>query len=242
MAAEPRRSLAICDDGEEWPPYTFHRRPLGEVAEVTGMSVELIDTILAKHGMRAHVVLIPWARCQEEIKSNRYQMALNAAFSEKRAAEYWLTRPVYQTHSHYFYSRKRFPQGLHIESADDLRRYRACGVFGYSYAAYGYAEGEVEQGAKTFVALIEKLHLGRCDLFPEQREIMEGFAAVGKNYLSDPDLISAPIPGARPTDFHMMVSRAWPEGERMRQLIDEELVALEKSGRYKRIMRKYFPQ
>ncbi len=108
---------------------------------------------------------------------------------------------------------------------------------GYNYDGYGLAPGEVDQGAKTFSALITKVQLGRCALFLEKDEVMTGYAAIGKNYLADPDLAKAPVPGMKQDLFYFGISRRHSHASQLKQLIDEELRQMEASGRLEDIWR-----
>jgi polar amino acid transport system substrate-binding protein len=142
-----------------------------------------------------------------------------------------LSRPYYTATTYYFYSRRRYPNGPAIKSLADLQQYRICGVRGYNYAGYGLATGSIDQGAGDFTALIAKLHLGRCQLFLEKNEVMMGYAAIGRDYLADPDIGRAPMPGLKPVQFHLGISRHFPQAEALRTLLDAELAKMEQSGR-----------
>lgn len=238
------QTVCICDDGLEWPPYTFYKRTasLEKTGMLTGFSIDVVRTIFQKHGISFSVELVPWKRCLNRVKTGApFHMALNASFSSERAADYFMTRPYYQTTNYYFYSKKCHPDGLDIRSVHDLKRYQVCGLLGYNYETYGFGNGGMDQGAKTFPALIGKLHLCRCTLFMEKIEILAGLAAIGRPYLADPDLGRGRIPGMQPTQFHMLISRKIPFGKRLHRLIDEALLEMEKDGSLDRILKVYIP-
>lgn len=233
-------TLAVCDDADEWPPYSYWQRINGKKTEqVAGYAVEVLKTIFAHNGLHYNIRLLPWARCLAELKlGTNYQLALNLSYSEERDKSYLLTRPYYSTTNYYYYSRKHHPQGLNISSVADLKRYTVCGIHGYNYTTYGLEPSEINQRAKNIPNLITMLHLGRCDLFVEKHEILMGFGAIGEPYLKDPELGREMIRGMPPTPFHMAVSRALPQAQALKEMLDHELMQMESSGQLKSLWEK----
>lgn len=233
-------TFSVCDDADEWPPYSYWQRIDGKKStQLTGYAVDVLKTIFARHGINYQLRLLPWARCLAELKlGTHYQMALNLSYSAERDKDYLLTRPYYSTTNYYYYSRKQHRQGLNIGSVADLKRYTVCGIHGYNYTTYGLAPSEINQRAKDIPQLITMLHLGRCDLFVEKQEILVGFGALGQPYLDDPELGREPIRGMQPTPFHMAISRAAPQAQAMKEILDRELLQMESSGQLKNLWEK----
>lgn len=230
-------TLSVCDDADEWPPYSYWQRVNGKKTEqLAGYAVEVLKTIFTQNGLHYNLRLLPWARCLAELKLGvNYQMALNLSYSEERDRSYLLTRPYYSTTNYYYYSRKQHPQGLNIAGVADLKRYTVCGIHGYNYTTYGLAPSEINQRAKNIPALITMLHLGRCDLFVEKHEILVGFGAIGEPFLEDPELGRDMIRGMPFTPFHMAVSRAMPQAQAIKEMLDRELLQMESSGQLKNL-------
>jgi len=244
-AAELRHSTVhICDDGAEWPPYTYYKRVNGRPsAELVGYSVDVIAAILKKAGIAYTLELLPWVRCQKEVAAGqRYQLALNASYSTERDRDYFLSLPYYRTTNYYFYSHNAHPQGLRIEQLSDIKRYRVCGLHGYNYATYGLAASDIDSGARNFTAVITKLHRGDCDLFLEKYEVLAGFAAIGQDMLGDAALGHQPVPGMQATEFHMMVSRRHEHGAELLRLINDGLRELQVSQQLRSMLAKYLSQ
>ncbi len=234
-ATDPAKplSISICEDENEWPPYSYFLRVDGKKSQkLVGYAVDVIDEIFTRHHIRYRIDMIPWARCMAVTKiGKQYQMVLNLSFSPERMQALLFSRPYYSTTVYYYYSKRRHPDGLAVKGPADLRSYRLCGVRGYNYVGYGIDAAAIDQGAGDFTALIAKMHLGRCDLFLEKNEIMTAYAAIGRDYLADPDVGRAPMPGMKPGLFHFGISRKYPEAESLRTLVDQELVRMEDSGR-----------
>ena len=232
--------IAICDDENEWPPYSYFQRIDGRKTQVlTGYAVSVIKEIFNRRGIEYKIDLIPWPRCMAVTALGKeYGMLLNLSYNDDRARTFLFSRPYYATTAYYYYSRKSYPSGLAIGGPQDIRKYRVCGVQGYNYEGYGMAPGQVDQGAKNFPALISKMQLGRCALFMEKDEVMTAYAAIGKNYLADPDIGKAPIPGIKPNLFYFGISRRHPQAEEIRAVIDEELLHMEANGRLAELLKR----
>jgi polar amino acid transport system substrate-binding protein len=245
--AEPRSlrdgtTIDICDDAAEFPPYTFYKREgTRKTQTVTGITYDVAATILARHKLKFRVQLIPWKRCEEEAKLGLYAMTLSGAFSAKRAAAFYMIGPHSQVRHYYFYSRERHPDGLDIRNLADLRKYRICGINGYnSEAAYNLPNGFMDMGSTDFESLVNKILLGRCDLFLEGLEIMQGFSLVGHPFLEDLRLSGKPVPMSNPTaSFYFMVSRQHPLGSALAVLFKRELEQITESGELKAIRERY---
>lgn len=236
--------VAICEDENEWPPYIYRQRANdGTPGKLTGYAVDVITEIFARHGIRSSFDLLPWPRCQAVASlGKQYQMVLNLSYNPERMQNFLMTRAYYTTNTYYYYSRRQHPKGLKIKSRADLHNYRVCGIHGYNYLNYGLAASEVDQGARDFTSLIAKVHAGRCALFLEKHEVMAGFAAIGKDYLADPQLAGERVPGMRPTAFYVGISRRFAHAQELRALVDDELLRMEETGRLAEIWRKYARQ
>lgn len=236
-------TVHVCEDGAEWPPYSYYKRVNGQpTKEVVGLAVDIIGAILKKADVGLSIDLLPWARCQKElVTGGMYQLALNASYSELRAKTYHLSRPYYSTTNFYFYSKRVHPAGLKIEQLADLKNYRVCGLFGYNYETYGLAPANIDQGAYSFASVIGKVHAGRCDLFLEKYQVMAGFGATGQPFLDDESLGRAPVPGMAPTQFYMMLSRAGEHADELLKLVNDGLHDMEASGELGRLTKKYLP-
>ena len=241
-------SISVCDDENEWPPYIFFERmEERKGAKVVGFSIDVLEDIFSRHQIRYTITLLPWARCLLEVNNGRkYQMVLDLTTSPERKIAYWISQAYYSTNTYYYFSRKKYPQGLSIKGMADLKKYRVCGIHGYNINYVGYLgffkPGEIDQGTKTFDALIEKIHLQRCDVFLEQYQAMQGYALIGKPFLDDTQLGREPMPGLLPSPFHFAISRQYVHGENLMKLIDGELKQMESTGRLKELWKKRVPK
>jgi polar amino acid transport system substrate-binding protein len=237
--AATKNVVSICDDGAGWPPFTYLTDVSGK-SEIVGFTVDVLNAIFIKAGITFSIVLQPWKRCLEEVEGGVYkQMLLNASYNKKRAEIYLFSDPIYATEPYYFYSKKRFPEGLKITSPEDLKKYKVCGLLGYNYQIYGLGDKQVDTSTQTFDSLIPKLKLNRCDLFIEQYEIIAGFGIIkNHNYLEEKWLGYAPLPYMKPTSFYMLFTRN-KKGEQLQIIVNNGLKYLKASGYYQMLLRRY---
>ncbi len=226
-------SVAICDDENELPPFSFFERQPGRKAPLlSGFAVSIVREIFTRRNVNYTIDVKPWARCIALVTRGReYAMLMNLTHSVEREASFLYSRPFASGQSYYYYAKDKYPNGLSINSMTDLRHYRVCGIAGHNYREYGMAAGDVDQGARNLEIVLSKLKRGRCTLFLEKDDIMAGYATQGKPYYPDAAIGKAPVPGMKPSPFHFGISKRHPRAEELRQLIDEELLLMEASGR-----------
>ena len=230
----------ICDDGAEWPPYSYYQRVDGIPTDtIIGFSVDVVRKIFDAHGIPWKLSLVPWKRCMHEVaKGEPYQMLLSAGRNPQRDRTYLVSEPYYQMHTSYLYSTTHHPQGLAIAGRDDLKKYRVCGIQGYNYIVFGLPEDAIDTGTADYATLVKKLLNGRCDLSVDRLEILMGFKAIGKDFITQPGLAYRIIPGEPVEPFHMMFTRN-EFGHRLKRIVDEGIGKLRESGELNAMQRKY---
>lgn len=235
------RTVRICEDANEWPPYTFTERQGGRgTGRLTGFSVELARLILDRHGISHAIELLPWRRCLMEVKDGgRYQMLLNASFTPERARDYLLSTGYHQTHSYVYFDRRRFPEGLALKSVESLQSYQLGGIRGYAYPMLSAEQRSRMLRTGSYPALFRMLQLGRVEVLVEDYEAMQGLARVGVLApLAEAGVVAMPLPGASPVPYHMMFSRD-ERGLALQQLVDAELARMQHSGELQRLLQRY---
>jgi polar amino acid transport system substrate-binding protein len=233
-------TVFICDDGAEWPPYTYYQRVDGKPTDaIVGFSIDVIDRIFDKRGIAHQVTLLPWKRCMVEVAAGKnYHMFLSGGRNPERERTYHISEAYYQMHPGYLYSEKQHPDGLAITNRKDLTKYRVCGIHGYNYVVFGLPEDQVDTGTSDYESLVKKLLTGRCDLSVDRLEILLGFKAIGKDFINHPDLVYEVIPGEPAEPFHMMFTKN-ALGRNLKQIVDEGIQELKGSGELEAIMENY---
>lgn len=229
-------TLNICGDGANWPPYTFIKD-----TKVQGVDIDILNAILPVYRIRFKVEMVDWKRCLEGTEKNIYQIALSATRNKERQRTFIFTRAYYSVSTEYFYSKRQHPTGFHIRQPSDLLYHHVCGLRGYNYNTFGIDSNQVNRSSHNYDQLIKRTMAGRCDLFLANREILAGFAILGKHY-DDPDMVSAQIPGIRKDNFHMLISKRYRYRKLLKELLDKGIDQLEKKGGLNAIINHYLPE
>ena len=89
-------SIKICDDGDEWPPFSYYQRDDGtKTKQVVGYSVDYIQSILDKQKVAFSLELLPWKRCLADVKEGARAMLLSASRTPEREKDYLISKPYY---------------------------------------------------------------------------------------------------------------------------------------------------
>lgn len=173
--------IAFCGDAARWPP--FHYRDRGNIV---GYDVDVANAMFEGMGIDLSIEMPPWKRCLSELnRGETYQVAFSSSYQKKRARTFIYTKPYYKLTGYYFYSKKKYPFGLYINSAEDMSKYHICGLAGYNYDGFGVRSANIDTGTKNFEALVEKTRKQRCDVFLARYEALKGFSLVEKDYLGN---------------------------------------------------------
>lgn len=233
--------IHICEDDAQWPPYTFYKVQNAQpTQEIIGYSIDVIHEIFIQHDISYVVSFLPWKRCLEEVKQgDHYQMALNASFSQYRQKTYLLSKPYYSTQKYYYFSEKKFPNGLVIESAQQLKNYQLGGIRGHSFESYGIDNSLISHRTKSYLELIKMLKAGRFDVFLAEHEIISGQANINPHITLEKPLAYAALSKLERNDFHMIISKKPPYALELKALLDKGIDDLETSGLSQQFLKKY---
>jgi len=202
-------TYTLCaEPGPRSPWFQVERGPDGApTGRLTGLSVELLQAAFARMGHEARIRAdLPWSRCMAMVELGKIDFAFDAYRDDERARRFDFSAP-YQILTPQVFYLKQTP--LKAANVTELKQYRGCGLLGSSYAHYGFARGELDQGTAMFDALIRKLKAGRCDYFPEELESILVVPNADGTF-DDPALGHRAIAGARAPARHLITARAGP--------------------------------
>jgi len=234
-------SLRACISEVDLPPFAYHQ---AGSPEYKGYTLDVLQLLLRSSGHQlGRLDQLPWRRCLSQLQQGQYQLALNARSGQFETDSVLASKPLYQLHYLYFYSRQRFPQGLKLQNLAELPRYRLCSLLGQGYESFGIDAQQVDSGAASYAALIGKLHNSRCDLFIEAREVIAGHLLLDptlSSKLQDPKLDEAPLtPLANGSSLHLLINRDSGGKLGLQQAFDEELDVLRNNGTLAKMMMRY---
>jgi len=202
----------------------------------------LVQQILQRAHIPYKMVWYPWARCFASVRQGEVQLGMDAYYDSARARLIAYSDPYYTLTPQYFYSRRKHPQGLNIQQAADLRKYRGCGIRGYSYRHYGLSTANLDDGALDDIQLVDKLQHDHCDYFVEEMEVIQGYALLNHPLLSNPDLGHAAVPGAQAPQMRFFMTRSSTTTERLLPLINREIAIANQRGTMRHLIRSTLKQ
>lgn len=242
-AAGPRSVVPVCDDINEWPPYTQFRRQDGErSSEVTGFTVELLREIGRRRGFTPAVHMLPWKRCLAAVLSGEMAGLLNAILTEERGRDFLISPVIYETRLLLLGRSERFPQGLDLERQTELLKLRVGGLHGYSYSQLDAIAPERLERAPNYGSLLHMLRIGRVDVALINEGVLLGLQALNqlpKHW--DEGLVVGTLADRQPSRFHMMFSRQHAQGALLREAVTTELAAMHKDGSLARLRAQWLP-
>lgn len=230
--AGERRSVSVCEDANEWPPYTHYRRIAGQRSDqVTGFSVELLRLIGQRRGFNVQVHMLPWKRCVEAVRSGELQGFLNAIRTPERDRDFWVSPEIYETRLILLGLRTRFPQGLDLPGQEALKPLRVGGLHGYSYSQLDAIAPETLVRAPNYPSLLKMLRNDRVDVVLINEGVLQGLLTLEQLPADwDQGLVHGTLADRQASRFHMMFSRKHPDGERLHAWVSAELPLLQRSG------------
>ncbi|ODN41979.1 substrate-binding periplasmic protein [Piscirickettsia litoralis] len=185
------------------------------------------------------VDFIPWKRCLQQLLKGKYDLVMNASYNAERAANYLYTKGYYEMRPAYFYSLKKYPNGLpDVTSGATLSKYKICGLAGYNYKSFNVDLSVLDTGSKNFNSVTKKVRAGRCDAFIARIEALAGFKAIGQDYLKG-DIGYKPIPDAKASEFYMIISKKSKNAKALQETINKGIEKLRADGELKTMLDKY---
>ncbi|CAH0539520.1 substrate-binding periplasmic protein [Vibrio marisflavi] len=246
-ATSSSEKVNVCDDIAEWPPYTYWERVDGQVnkQKLTGAMVDVLTAITKITDIEFDVSLYPWKRCLLEVdkfgSNHKFEMFMDGTFNKERAEKYYLTAPIYFNRAGVWYSTDRFPEGLSLQTFDDIKKYNLCGILGYNYDRYQILDpSNIDTRAVNLDQAMKKVSAGRCDLLLESAAIPYGFQAIGKSLIPD-NVKYTPIADSPAAGFHIFIAKTSPRAYELVTKINQAVIILGANGTIEKIMRSYLP-
>lgn len=236
------RTLRVCGDDSEWPPYTFYQRLNGsKTAVVSGYNIDLLNHVLAASGRRADYSLLPWKRCLAEAGNGQFDLVMDGVKAPERLQAFLFPPAAYLTSTVYLYNKQHPLRDLN--GPTDLQRIQACGQAGYIYTLPdGTQVPHLDVSAKSFDAVIRMLEQGRCELVFADMEILHGYKLIGVyDVFASGQIAAMPAPewGRHYTEFYLMVSPALPYSTELLQLLSTGITEAQFSGTSARLLARY---
>ena len=215
----------------EWDPYTSEHLP------GNGFFAEIVTAVFKEMGMDVSYEFHPWKRCESLLINGDAFAAMPYVATEERRRFHDFSDVVAVSTGRFFYLKSRIPKDLSWEKYADLKPYKIGGVLGYWYEKEFNEAGLTVDYVPTKEANMRKLQIGRVDLVPMDELV--GWRLLNQhfpNQLSDFETLKKPT---NISELYLMVSRAYPESETIRNRFNASLKSIREKGGYARILKKY---
>lgn len=231
LSAAQARPLTLCTEPGDGPPWLYMNKATGKL---TGFNADLWPAVFARLGLQVRIEgSLPWKRCLRAVATGELDFAIGAYRDEERARLLAYSAP-YKVLTPQVFFRRSHP--LTIKGKADLKKYRGCGMNGSSYLHYGLSDKDLDQGSRSYTALISKTLLGHCDYFVEELEVIEHIDGGRHHYPDKPELQHANVPDAQAPALHLVTAINGPHRELLAR-VDAVIEAMKKSGEYQRLWR-----
>ena len=228
--ASAQTSKTIRLTNGEWQPF------LSKEVPHQGFASHIVTEAFALVGVEVEYSFFPWARSYKLAKDGKWDGAAIWWDTEERRENFFFTEPVVPTTTVLFHLKSK---DFDWATYEDLSNIRIGGTLEYSYGKeFDAAEeaGTIKTNrAPNDETGLKKLLKGRTDVFPG--EIMVTYAQIRDTFPEEEAALFTHH--AKPVNdkpLYLLLSRKNPENEKMRDLFNDGLRQLKKSGRYDQII------
>jgi ABC-type amino acid transport substrate-binding protein len=229
-------TVSICADPDP-PPWTYWVRDAqGKPTDVfVGATLEIVKAAFQRIGTKVEFMgQYPWARCLLMVENGSIDFAMDGYYDTDRAKRFAYS-DHYNTLTPQVFYRPDTP--VVLNSINDLKKYKGCGMNGASYEHYGLHPTELDLG-NGYERMIQKLQAKRCDYFVEELEIISGYKLSGKDYLANSGIKHGPVPGAKAPAKHLLTAINGPNAKLISK-IDKAIANVIKSGEAAKAWKKH---
>lgn len=199
----------------EWPPMVT------ETMSNYGKHSERVRQVFEAMGYRATFVFLPWQRSYELTRRGDYVATFSWLSNEERVEQFHVPKHlIAHAHQKGFYKKSRFPDGLDVDSFEDIIALglRPVGVASYWYETE-FAKRNIQAEITTNTESAWRfLHAERADILFEEEEVgwMDMASFLGEDVPED----YATTDPLTTNDMYILFSRSHPHGDRLQREFD----------------------
>ncbi|MBD1556249.1 transporter substrate-binding domain-containing protein [Vibrio sp. S9_S30] len=230
--AESARTLRVCWENEEKPPYLM----FSSKNKPYGLMVDVVEAVTKENGYELKHIIRPWKRCLLSIQKGRVDLVPNASFQPYRATFSYYSSPIYETNIALFYKSTRFRSPPQFLSQEDISRYRIGGISGFNYS-FVHTGIAIDVGAKSREYLVKKLLAERVDFALLQVDVLNYLAKQKKIDITALDHV--PFPGKESKAYHVLFSKETSDAEALKNQFNQTFLEMKRNGMINKIKAKY---
>jgi polar amino acid transport system substrate-binding protein len=214
----------------KWQPYTSRSAPH------YGFASHIVTEAFALVGVEVEYGFFPWKRAMKLAREGKWDGSAIWYDTEERRENFFYSDPIVPSTQSFFHLKS---YQFDWDQFEDLADLRVGGTSEYSYGAE--FDASEEAGVfKTHRAISDEVGLtnllkGRIDVFPG--ELLVTYEQIRDTFSEEEAALFAHHPKhISQAPLHLILSKKVPESEQMRDLFNEGLRQLKKSGKYDQII------
>jgi polar amino acid transport system substrate-binding protein len=223
-AAEKLRLVA-----DAWPPFTDATLVNG------GLATDIVSTALARAGYASDFEQVPWARALLGVSEGRYDVLVNAWYSEERMKLGQFSRE-YLVNRVRFLKRKDAP--IEFNNLQQLHTYPIAVVRGYAYSP-AFDEDQTLQKipVHSFAMAVRMVAADRVKLTLEDEYVARFYLAREPVKVRNAvEFLPKPL---SENGLHILVSLKNPKHEQIVAGFDRAIAAMKADGSYARLLKQH---
>lgn len=173
LMAQKKETLRFCQGN--MPPYVFKNQL---TLQTEGIWPTVLEKIFSKQkNVEIQSFVLPWKRCQIEVLKGSYDGVFMFTATESRKRDYILLPSIHNLLIPYYYSTKKYPNGLEWHQYKDLKNKTMALIRGYEYRddfMQAWKKGDIEaQYGPDIETNLLKLAKGRVDLAWDSERVVK---------------------------------------------------------------------
>ncbi|UTW06267.1 substrate-binding periplasmic protein [Pseudomonas benzenivorans] len=212
-----------------WPPFNDHK------LLNNGLASDLVGTALQRAGYASHYSEVPWARAVKGLRQGRYDVLINAWYSEARSHFGYFSSP-YLVNRISFLRRKG--EAVEFRQLADLYPYRIAVMRDYAYSPeFDHDRQLTKVIVSGFQSGARMVYAGRVDMMVEDEFVARYHLGRTLRGIRD-ELEFVPKPLSE-NGLHILVSLGRPDHRRIAEAFNHAIEAMRADGSYAAILRRH---
>ncbi len=216
----------------EWSPYT------GKELEGGGFFTEIMTLIVKEMGMKPVYKFFPWPRAAMNTEKGLFFGAFPYALSEEREKKFNFSDPIHSGGLVFFYSKKHFKEQFIYKTLNDFKTYRIGTLRGsFPYETLSKAGFKKIDTVTSVKQLIKMLNAGRISFVMLNKDV--GLSEVNALFPKEKEHFGFLDDIFPKTAARLMISRSYPNSDRLLEQFNHALKQVKKDGKIDRILVKH---
>lgn len=171
--AQEKETLRFCQGN--MPPYVFKNQ---QTSQTEGIWPTVLEKVfLSNKNVEVKSFVMPWKRCQIEVLKGNYDGVFMLTATTNRQRDFILLPSVHNLLIPYYYSIRKYPNGLEWHQYKDLKNKMMALIRGYEYREdfmQAWKKGDIEaQYGPDIETNLLKLSRGRVDLAWDSERVVK---------------------------------------------------------------------